>query len=124
MKKKKIFSLKDDEICKIFDRFSHPITKSAITESQKSKALEIAKILWLFFITGTDSEENVYNILNHITSNNHESNISIGALYYHKMKKSLTTVEILKIQNHYKSIENFNKLEEWGISPQTLNEFH
>lgn len=63
MKKKKLFTLKNDEICKLFDRFSHPITKSAISESQKSKALEIAKLLWLFFITGTDSEENVYNIL-------------------------------------------------------------
>ncbi|MBM9520850.1 hypothetical protein JWG39_13595 [Desulforhopalus vacuolatus] len=124
MKKKKIFSLKDDEICKLFDRFSHPITKSAITESQKNKASEIIKILWLLFITGTDSEENVYKILNYITSNNHESNIGIGSLYYHKMKKSLTTVEILRIRNHYKSLENFNKLEEWGISPQILNNFH
>lgn len=124
MKKKKIFSLIDDEVCQLFDKFSHPLTKPAITESQEIKSLEIARILWLFLITGTDSEENMYNILARITSNDHESTISLGALYFHKMKKSLTTVEILKIQNHYKSIENFNKLEEWGISPQTLKEFH
>lgn len=124
MKKKKIFSLKDDEVCQLFDKFSHPLTKPAITESQEIKSLEIARILWLLFITGTDSEANVYNILARITSNDHESNISLGALYFHKMKRSLTTVEVVKIQNHYKSIENFNRLEEWGISPQTLKEFH
>ncbi len=124
MKKKKIFSLNDDEICKLFDKFSHPLTKSAITESQEIKSSEIAKILWLFFITEMDSEANIYNILARITSNNHESNISLGALYFHKMKKSLTTIEILSLQNHYKSIENFNQLEEWGISPQTLKEFN
>ena len=124
MKKKKIFSLKDEEICQLFDKFSHHLTKPSITESQEMKSLEIARILWLFLITGTDSEANIYKILAGITSNDHESNISLGALYFHKMKKSLTTVEILKIQNHYKNIENFNQLEEWGISPQTLKEFH
>lgn len=124
MKKKKIFSLKDDEVCKLFDKFSHSLTKPAITESQEIKSLEIAKILWLFFITGTDSEENIYNILTRITSNNHDRNISLGALYFHKMKKTLTTVEKVSLQNHYKSIENFNQLEDWGISPETLKEFH
>ena len=124
MKKKKMFSLNDDELNILFDKFSHPLTKSAITGSQKDKSLEIAKLLWLLFVTKTDSEINVYNILNNITSNNHESTRGLGALYFHKMKKSLTSIEIIKLQNHFKSAENFNKLERWGISQQTLNEFH
>ncbi len=124
MKKKKVFTLSDEELKILFDKFSHPITKSAITDVQKEKSLAIAKLLWLLFITQTDSELNVYNILNNITSNNHENTSSIGALYFHKMKKALETIEATRLYNHFRSIENFNKLEDWGISPNTLKEFH
>ncbi len=54
MKKKKPFTIPDEEIDNLFAKFSHPIVKSANTESQKSKSLQIAKTLWLLpnFLVG------------------------------------------------------------------------
>lgn len=124
VKKKKKFTIDDAEITKLFEKFSYHITRPTIAESQETKALGIAKILWLLLVTGTDSERNVYNFLSKVTDDNYESNVQLGSLYFFKMKKSLTSVEITKLKNHYKSIDNFNKLEEWGISPIALKEFH
>jgi hypothetical protein len=123
MKKKKVFSISDDEISDLFAKFSHPIIKSAITESQKSKSLQIAKTLWLLLVTGTDSENNVYERLNQMTLK-HESNVALGSLYFHKMKKSLKDAEITTLYSHYRSAENFNELEEWGEFPLDITELH
>jgi len=113
MKKKKTFTISDDEINILFDKFSHPLTKTAIDDTQKLKATSIARFLWLPLVKCQDSEENIYNWLSQIEGIDHQGNLSIGALYFHKMKKALSTAEILKLQNHYKSEENFKKLEKW-----------
>jgi hypothetical protein len=114
MKKRKGFIIKDNEISQLFDKFSYPITKSATDDLQKEKAISIAKLLWLPFVKSLDSEQNIYNLLSQIESIDHQGKLSIGSLYFHKMKKALSTVEILRLQNHYKSAENFNKLKEWN----------
>jgi len=123
MKKKKIFTIHDEEIENLFAKFSRPIVKSANTESQKSKSLQIAKTLWLLLVSGSDSEKNVYEVLSQ-ASLNHDSNVSIGSLYFCKMKKALTNTEMTKLYNHYRSPENFNKLKEWGEMPFDSTEFH
>ena len=123
MKKKKSFSLKEDLLIQLFDKFSYPITKAAITESQKEEAIIITQVLWLYLITQKDSENNIYEILYLIANKSHEKAIGLRTLYFKMMKKSLTKVEIIKLHNHYKSSENFNKLEEWGISQEKLDIF-
>ena len=123
MKSKKPFTVPDEEIEKLFAKFSHPIVKSANTESQKYKSMQIAKTLWLLLVTYSDSERNVYEILKKM-SFNHEDNVSIGSLYFYKMKKVLTNTETTKLYNHYRSPDNFNKLQGWGELPFDLTHFH
>ena len=61
-------SLKNDAVNRLFERFSLPLVQPCITPSQKRNAVEIAKMLWLRFVTGTDSEENVYDDLKRVLS--------------------------------------------------------
>ncbi len=110
IKKKK---LTDKKINKLFDKYSYPMMKACITESQKEKAIGLSKILWLLLVSGTDTEENIYVTLKDIL-HQHDNIISVGALYTHKMKKSLTKKEIQILKNHYEDIENINSLMEWG----------
>ncbi|MBM9616313.1 hypothetical protein JWJ90_18770 [Desulfobulbus rhabdoformis] len=115
MKKKKYFALPDSEISKLFDKFSYPISKSALDETQKRTAISISKILWILFVSSRDSEQNVYECLDQIEGIDHEANLSIGAVYFYKMKKALSRVEIIKLRNHYKNENNLNKIQEWHI---------
>jgi hypothetical protein len=123
MKKKKIFTIPDEEIENLFSKFSHPIVKSALTESQKSKSLQIAKTLWLLLVSHSDSEKNIYEVLNQM-SLNHKTNVSIGSLYFYRMKKALSNTEKTKLYNHYRSPDNFNKLQGWGELPFDSTQFH
>ncbi len=101
------------EVDMLFDKYSSPIMDGCDTESQKEKAMGISKILWLLLVTGTDTEENVHVALKKIV-HNHERIISLGALYFHKMKKALTNKEIQELIKHYKDSKNFDSMKEWG----------
>jgi hypothetical protein len=113
MKKKKTFTISDDEISRLFEKFAHPMTKTALDETQRHKAISIARFLWLPLVKCLDSEQNIYNCLSQIKGIDHHGILNMGSLYFHKMKKALSTAEILRLQNHYKSDENFKKLEKW-----------
>ena len=80
MEKVEKYLIKDQEINHLFEKFSYPMTKPAITKSQKETSTGIAKILWLFLISGKDSEENIYNILKQVLNNRHEDNLALGSL--------------------------------------------
>lgn len=116
MEKTKKYPIKDQEINHLFEKFSYPMTKAAITKSQKETSTGIAKILWLFLITGNDSEENIYNILNQVLDNRHEDNLALGSLYFFKMKKALTQEELLRLKKYYSIQKNFDALKDWGLS--------
>ena len=111
-RQKKIY-LKDKKINDLFNKYSFPIMKVCITQSQKDKSIGISKILWLLLVKGADTEENIYITLKSIV-HHHDKIIGFGALYYHKMKKSLTEEEIKILKNHYDDPENFNSLRDWG----------
>ncbi len=104
--------LKEEEIKLLFDKFSYPMVKPCLTQDQKDKAIAISKILWLFLVKGSDTEENIYNALNEVLKK-HENTISFGALYYHKMKKSLTERELNKLRKYYSEFRNFEELKDW-----------
>ena len=112
MNSKKI-NLSDKKLNSLYGKYSYPIMKVCITEAQKEKAMGISKLLWLFLVTGKDTEENIYiglkSILHH-----HDEVISLGSLYYHKMKKALNQKEIRILKEHYDNPENFNSLTDWG----------
>ena len=112
MDNKKIY-VRDKKINELFDKYSFPIMKACITQSQKEKAIGISKILWLFLVKGADTEENIHIALKSIV-HHHDQIISLGALYYHKMKKALTKEEIQILKKHYNDSENFNSLADWG----------
>ncbi len=105
-------TIKKEDIEKLFEKFSYPMTRSAITSDQKKASLGLSKILWLAFVSNNDSEENIYNTLDQIVKN-HENNISFGSLYFYKMKKALTKKETRIAQKYYSNKENFNELENW-----------
>ena len=105
--------LTDKKINELFDKYSYPMMSACITTSQKEKAMGISKTLWLLLVTGKDPEENIYMGLKSIL-HHHDEVISLGALYYHKMKKALTKKEIHILKKHYDNTENFNTLTDWG----------
>ena len=105
--------LTDAEINGLFNRFSFPMVRPCITSPQKHSAVGIAKILWLRLVTGTDTDENIYNDLRGVFGDNHDSNVAIGSMYFFKMKTGLTEAEIHKLRDHYSSDKNFNRLQVW-----------
>jgi hypothetical protein len=106
-------ALASKELLNLFNKFSFPLVKSAITKHQKEVSLGIAKILWLSLVKKNDTEQNVYNILSKALNNNHKSNIAIGSLYFHKMKTSLSEEELKILVDYYNIDENFGALENW-----------
>ena len=92
------------------------------SQRQKESALGISKILWLLLVTKTDTEENIYTALKDI-GNNHDKIISLGSLYFHKMKNALTDAEIEILIKHYHCSENFETLNDWSDS-FILKELH
>jgi hypothetical protein len=108
--------LSDEEVSRLFDRFSLPIVRPCITPRQKQNAVGIAKILWLRLITGTDTEEHVYQDLKSVLGDKHDSNVAVGSMYFFKMKTALTEDEICRLQNHFSHEVNFNRLKGWGMA--------
>lgn len=102
------------EVKELFDRFSFPIVRPCITPHQKKNAVGIAKILWLRLITGTDTEEHVYQDLRSVTGDKHDVNVAVGSMYFFKMKTALTEGEIRRLKNYFSSEVNFNRLKSWG----------
>ena len=100
-------TLHDKEINALFNKFSYPMVKSCISDAQRERARGISRILWMLLVSNTDSENNVYNALSEIFPNKPEDNIPVGSLYFHKMKKSLTSKEQLKLRRHYSDQNNF-----------------
>ncbi|WP_320045363.1 hypothetical protein [uncultured Desulfobacter sp.] len=105
-------TIKKEEIEKLFNKFSYPMTRAATTSDQKQASLGLSKILWLAFVSNNDSEENIYNTLDQIVKN-HENSISFSSLYFYKMKKNLTRKEARMVQKYYSNKDNFNELENW-----------
>jgi hypothetical protein len=106
-------SLTDDAINRLFERFSLPMVQPCITPSQKRSAVGIAKTLWLRFVTGTDTEENIYEDLRRVLGNKHEATVALGSTYFFKMKNALTDAEIRQLKDYYTDDRNFRRLEEW-----------
>jgi len=109
----KLGTLTDDEISRLFARFSLPMVRPCITAKQKQSAVGIAKIFWLRFVTGTDTEENVYEDLNRFLGNKHDDNVALGSSYFFKMKTALTDEEVRRLKDHYSDDRNFGRLKEW-----------
>jgi hypothetical protein len=102
----------DKTIEALFEKYSYPIVHPCETNDQREKAIDIAKALWLLLITGEDSEENIYAVLYKLF-NNHSDAISLGSLYYYKMKKALNKKQIRKLKKYYEIPDNFNVLGSW-----------
>jgi len=103
----------DQELHRLFERFSLPMVRPCTTSSQKLKALGIAKILWLRLVSGTDTEGNIYEDLRRILRDVHDDNVALGSMYFFKMKTELTAEELRQLKNHYNYGLNFLRLEEW-----------
>lgn len=104
------------EVDRLFDRFVVPCLQPMITPRQKESAMGIAKILWLRLITGTDTEEQIYEDLNGMLKNRHDDNIAMGSLYFLKMKTALTAVEIRRLKAYFSNPVNFAHLMDWEPS--------
>lgn len=105
--------LSKEEAMVLFNKFSHPLVKSAISDHQKKVSLDISKMLWIALVGGNDSESQIYNILNTIFNGNRDANIEFGSLYFFKMKASLSENEIKSLIFYYSIDENINSLENW-----------
>jgi len=99
----------DEKAKKLFNKYALPIMKPCRTDFQKQNAMGIATILWMLLVTDTDTEEKVYEALDSVV-HNHESCISFGSLYYHKMKKTLTNKQMSYLRKYYLNRENLNDL--------------
>ncbi len=105
-------TLTSEKITELFNKFSFPMVKSAITKHQKEVSIGISKILWLPLVKGQDTEKYIHNVLSQVL-NNHEKAIAIGSLFFYKMKPSLTEEEIKLLIQYYSIDKNFNNLETW-----------
>ena len=116
MKQKRIKltqELTNNELNRLFERFSRPMVRPCINSIQKRSAVGIAKTLWLRLVTGTDTEENIYEDLRLIFPDNYDSNVAVGSIYFFKMKSELTKAQISNLKKHYGDERNFNRLERW-----------
>ncbi len=108
----KSVTLTDDEIGRLFERFSLAMVRPCITAKQKQSAIGIAKGLWLRMVTGTDTEEIISEDLNRALGNKHDAK-ALGAMYFFKMKTALTDEEVRRLKDHYRDDRNFGRLKEW-----------
>ncbi len=105
-------TLPDNELKRLFDRFSLPMTRPCITAKQKQSAIGIAKILWLRLVTGTDTEECIYQDLKGMIGDKHDNIVALGSTYFFRMKAALTDDELSRLKSHYSDDYNFNRLQE------------
>jgi hypothetical protein len=102
--------LTDAQIQSLYDRFSAPISKAALTPKEKKNALIIPKALWLRLVTKTDSEASLMKDAKNICGNNPKDKRSLSTLYFMGMKTLLTLTEVASLQQHYRDIKNFSQL--------------
>ena len=117
IEKDNLKELTEIDIRGLFERFSFPMLRPCITQRQRDPAIEIAKILWMRLVTGTDTEGNIYEDLRDLVKLDHNGNIGIGSMYFFKMKTELTDDEITRLKKHYSNRRNFQRLENWEPSP-------
>ena len=79
--------LTNNELNRLFERFSRPMVRPCINSRQKRSAVGIAKTLWLRIVTGTDTEENIYKDLKLIFKDKHDSSLTVGSMYFFKIAK-------------------------------------
>ncbi len=106
-------SLTEESVHRLFERFSLPMEEPCVTPHQKQNAVGIAKTLWLRFVTGTDTEESIYDDLKNVLGDKHDAIINLGSTYFFRMKTTLTDDEVRQLKNHYNDDRNFASLEEW-----------
>jgi hypothetical protein len=106
-------TLPDDESERLFERFSLPMVRPSITAQQKQASTGIAKILWLRLVTGTDTEEVIYQDLQRMLGNRHDHIVALGSMYFFAMKTALTNEELGRLKDHYNDDLNFSRLQEW-----------
>jgi len=104
--------MKENQITVLFETFSAPLLSLLNTKEQQDKAINISKILWLYLITKKDTEDKIYFVLNKIIPK-YELVMSLGSLYFDKMKIALTKKEIKKLQKHYSNKDNLDALNNW-----------
>ena len=109
--------MKYNKIESMYKTFSDPLIKICLTIEEKNKAILISKILWVLLITEKDSVEEIYTELSKMISE-HDAIISLGSVYYHKMKINLTKKEIKNLRKYYSNITNFNQLESWASNSE------
>ena len=114
--------LTDDEITALFDKFISSIMVHCKTDSQKNNTMAIVRTLWLVFVAGVDSEENIYITARNISQNDETAKF-FTILYFQQMKSNLTEKEIETLQTHYNDPDNFATLQNWG-EVYFMNERH
>ena len=112
MKKEKLDKFSDKEIRNIFVKFSHPLVSPGDTEELTEKAIALSKILWSAFIMDSDSELELYQLLNKLLRDNNEDVHLFASLYYNEMKPSITKNETQKIKKHYSNKRKYNTLND------------
>ena len=73
--------LSTEEVMVLFDKFSDPLVKSAISDHQKKVSLDISKMLWIALVGENDTESQIHNILNTIFNGNCDATIEFCSLY-------------------------------------------
>ena len=106
----------DKEIARLFERFSRPMVLPCVTSRQKQSAAGIATILWMRLVTGTDTQDNIYEDLSLVFKDNHDSNVAMGSMYFFKMKPELTKAQISNLRKHYSDERNLNHLKKLGVT--------
>ena len=109
----------DKEIGRLFERFFRPMVLPCVTSRQKQSAVGIAKILWVRLVTGTDTQDNIYEDLNRVFKDNHDSNVAMGSTYFFKMKPELTEAQISNLKEHHSDGRNLNRLKNWELPVPT-----
>ena len=90
-----------------------------VTSRQKQSATGIAKILWLRLVTGTDTQDNIYEDLSLVFKDNHDFKFDCGVDVLFQMKPELTDAQITNLKKHYSDERNLSPSEELGIPVST-----
>ena len=98
--------LNDKEIGNIFEKFSRPLVIPSNTDEQTNKAIALSKILWSALVMDSDSEPELYQILNRLLPDNSEEIKLFASMYYHEMKPSITEKENQKLKKYYSNKKN------------------
>lgn len=98
------------QINMMFDRFAYPLIQLCTTPHDKECAHAVSVILWISFITVTDSKDELYNKLESSFEHDQNSNHNIISLYLSQMKTSLTASETKGLRRYFSDPLNLNRL--------------